>query len=44
MYATPYSMFILIELYLSVPECNEIETKGNAFLVNQNKTTNTAES
>ena len=44
MYATPSFMFILIELSLFVPECNEIETKGNAFLVNQNQTTNTVES
>jgi hypothetical protein len=42
MYATPSSIQFLIELLLFVPTCNEMETKGKVFLINQNKTTHSA--
>jgi hypothetical protein len=44
MYATPTSIQFLIKLLVVILVSNEIETVRTAFLINQNKTTNSAES
>jgi len=43
MYATPTSIQFLIKLLVVILVSNEIETIRTAFLINQNKTTNSAE-